>query len=65
MEYRVRWEIDIIADTPEKAAFEAYKIQKDTISEATIFTVTKMLFNLESDPVTVDVIDIARKEKDE
>ena len=37
--YRVRWEIDLDADTAEEAAHEAYKIQKDGSSEATVFDV--------------------------
>jgi len=35
----VRWEIDLDADTAEEAAHEAYKIQKDGSSEATVFDV--------------------------
>ena len=39
MLYRIRWEIDLDADSPEEAAAEAYRIQKDGLSEATIFDV--------------------------
>lgn len=37
--YRVKWEIDIEADSPEEAAKEALKIQRDPDSVATIFDV--------------------------
>lgn len=39
-QYTVTWEIDIDANTPEEAAREALKIQRDTGSEATVFEVT-------------------------
>jgi len=38
--YRVKWEIDIEADSPEEAAKESLKIQRDPDSVATIFDVT-------------------------
>lgn len=38
--YRVVWEIDIEADTPEDAARQALDIQRDKNSEATVFLVT-------------------------
>lgn len=38
-EFRVRWEIDIEADTPEEAAMRALFIQRDRESTATHFTV--------------------------
>jgi hypothetical protein len=38
-EYRVRWEIDIDAETPEEAAREARKCIQDPGSIATIFSV--------------------------
>lgn len=40
MKYRVEWEIDIDADTPEDAALEAYAIILDPASTATVFSVT-------------------------
>jgi hypothetical protein len=40
-EYVVSWDIDIIADTPEEAALEALKIQRDRASLATVFDVYK------------------------
>lgn len=39
MNYRVRWEIDVEADSPELAAWEALHIQRDPNSIATVFTV--------------------------
>ena len=38
-EFLVIWEIDISAGTPEEAAAEALRIQRDPFSEATFFTV--------------------------
>jgi len=38
-EYRVTWEIDITADTPENAARQALAIQRDVNSRATNFNV--------------------------
>ena len=37
--YRVKWEIDIEADSPRQAAIEALKIQRDPNSLATVFEV--------------------------
>lgn len=39
MKYFIRWEIDIDADTPEAAAREALRIQRDPDSIATVFDV--------------------------
>jgi len=39
-DYRLVWEIDIEADSPEDAAKEALLIQRDKGSDATCFTVT-------------------------
>jgi hypothetical protein len=39
-EYRVTWEIDIEAATPEEAARKALTIQRDANSRATVFNVT-------------------------
>ena len=39
--YFVQWEIDIEADTPELAALEALKIQRDCNSLATFFNVSE------------------------
>ena len=38
-EYRVRWEIDLDATSPEQAAREALEIQRDPGSTATFFEV--------------------------
>lgn len=38
-EYLVRWEIDILADTPEEAAKKAFAIQRDPDSVASVFDV--------------------------
>lgn len=37
--YLVTWEIDIDADSPEAAAREALRIQRDAASSATVFRV--------------------------
>jgi hypothetical protein len=39
MSYRVRWEIDIDADTPQEAAQKALAIQRDPQSIANVFDV--------------------------
>lgn len=39
MRYRVKWEIDIEAGTPEQAAQQALAIQRDPESTATVFEV--------------------------
>ena len=38
-EYRVKWEIDVDAKTPQKTAAEALKIMRDPYSIATVFDV--------------------------
>ena len=38
-DYRVRWEIDIVADNPREAAEKALAIQRDPKSTATFFEV--------------------------
>jgi len=38
-EYRVKWDIDIYADTPREAAEKALEIQRDSSSTATVFRV--------------------------
>jgi len=59
-EYFVKWEIDIEADTPEKAALEAQDIQRDPGSRATFSvqnTLSKETFIVEvaeNQAVTVD-----------
>lgn len=55
-EYRVIWEIDIAANSPLEAAREALRIQHDSESQATAFTVidseTKRRYAC--DPAVVD-----------
>lgn len=41
MDYRVIWEIDIEADSPEDAAKKAREIQRDPKSTAVYFKVTE------------------------
>lgn len=41
--YRVRWEIDIEADSPVEAAREALRIQREYGSEATVFEVASTI----------------------
>jgi len=38
-EWRVHWEIDVYADSPENAARRALAIQRDPASTATVFAV--------------------------
>ena len=45
-EYRVTWEIDIIANSPREAAEEALKIQRDCDSEAICFDVNDEFIDL-------------------
>ena len=58
-EYRVRWEIDIEADTPEEAAALALAIQRKPDSIATVFDVwehgTPMIGNSPVDFQTFDL----------
>jgi len=48
-EYRVRWEIDLSADSPEEAATEARRIQLDPDSIAQVFDI------MEDNGVTIQV----------
>lgn len=41
MTYRVMWEIDIDADTPQEAAEQALAIQRNPESIATVFSVAE------------------------
>lgn len=38
-EYKVRWEIEVSADSPREAAEEAYRIHRDSDSIAGVFYV--------------------------
>ena len=49
MEYLVKWEIDIEADSPEEAAVIALDIQRDRLSNALCFTVTNKETKVEED----------------
>lgn len=46
MTYRVVWEIDIEAETPEEAARKALEIQRDHSSGATVFDCINMAGNM-------------------
>jgi hypothetical protein len=56
--YRVIWEIDIDAETPEDAAREALEIQRDPVSRATAFR----CFDENGDCSNVDVTQLDEKE---
>lgn len=53
MEYRVRWEVDVDAESPKAAAREALRIQRDADSQATVFKV----FLAKGTWVEVDLLD--------
>lgn len=53
-EYRVRWEIDIEADSPQEAAEKALLIQRRHNSIATVFDVTPH-GGAAADTVTIDL----------
>lgn len=52
--YRVTWEIDAWADSPQEAAKEALKIQRDPESVATVFKVQEV--TAVAPVVTVDLM---------
>lgn len=52
MLYRVEWNIDIEADSPEEAALEAQKIHRDHESTATIFQVIEQPYGLITGGIT-------------
>jgi hypothetical protein len=56
-QYLVKWEIDITASSPEEAAWEALKTQRDRESEATAFDVelSSPRNHERVDPVFVDL----------
>ena len=45
--YRVKWDIDIQADTPREAAQKALEIQRDPESIATMFDVEGEIIDIE------------------
>jgi len=51
--YTIRWEINVDADNPVKAAVEALQIQQDPFSEALVYSVTEDATNIET---TVDLL---------
>lgn len=53
-EYRVKWDIDVTADTPQEAAKIAQDIMQDKGSSATVFDVIDMVTEVE---VMLDVAD--------
>lgn len=55
-QYRVRWEIDVDADSPKAAALRALTIQRDPTSHATLFTVWANDYQCPDDAVLVDLI---------
>lgn len=60
-EYRVRWEIDINADSPEEAAARALIVQRDNdpANSATVFDVCLRVGERFMPPVTIDLGDWA------
>jgi len=67
--YRVEWEIEIDAESPEEAAAEALRIQRDVNSMATCFKVWDELGNLteldqEHLPTLEGVIDYLERQND-
>lgn len=53
--YRIKWEIEVNADSPEQAASEALNIQKDPNSEALFFEVTHLATGEETQ---IDVMEL-------
>ena len=64
-EYRVKWEIDIEATSPRKAAEEALKIQHDPFSTATVFQVCLSNGLWSSPNPSEETIDLAVAEDNE
>ena len=62
MEYRVKWEIDVTADSPEEAARLARAMQTSPDTTATVFDVTPVLERPAKTPTTVR-IDLAELSK--
>jgi len=51
--YHVVWELDIMSDSPRKAAEEALRVQRDPQSQATVFDVRE--FDTEDDSQQIDL----------
>lgn len=54
--YRVTWDIDLEASTPEMAARKALEIQRNPESTATVFDVSERVKNQWATPVMVDLL---------
>lgn len=61
--YRVEWTIDIDAKTPELAARQALKIQRDPSSWSTVFNVREFDSEGEAEEFDIDALD-AKLEED-
>lgn len=57
-DFLVRWEIEISAETPEDAAREALRAQRDPGSLATVFEVQERVEDGYEDPIRIDVEEI-------
>ncbi len=60
MKYRVTWEIDIDAKSPRAAAQEALRIQRDSESIETVFSVRETKSEI---PLDDEVIDLSKSRK--
>lgn len=58
--YRVIWEIDLEAVTPEAAAQEAFRVHRDPDSMATVFKVCEHQPDGLGEPVELDIEEIGR-----
>lgn len=57
-EFLVTWQIDIEAETPEDAAREAFRAQRDPDSIATVFEVQERTKDGHSEPIRVDLEEV-------
>jgi len=55
MEYHIKWEIEVEADSPLEAVQEALRIQRDPESMATIFEVRPMIAEPDVDYISIDL----------
>lgn len=60
-EYVVTWRIEVDADTPEEAAREAQRIQREPDSHATVFQVQEGSAHSSGDPLPPVIIDLKGK----
>ncbi len=56
--YRIRWEIDVEAESPEAAALQAREIQLDNGSRATVFDVFQTDLRTPSDKAVCFIVDL-------